>query len=489
MKQIIARTIIITMAVVPLLLLPSIRAMQFEIPDSKESGAESEQEPESDENVTTKDASRPDADEQEEAGSEEEQRAVSNGSTEEDDIEESDAATGGRIEGRVVDRETGAPLSGVAVVVEDTDFGTITNNEGNYTIEGVPEGEYKLSFVKSGYIESNVTDVGVEAEETEVLDFGLPPRPAEMSDEVYDLQDFTVTSEEASEMMVNLDIRMESDSIIDMLSSEDLSRFADSDVGSAVKRVAGVSVQDGKFAVIRGLEERYSSTLFNGVPVPSPDPERQSVPLDLFPSEIVKNLSVTKTFEVDQPSNSAGGTINIRSDVYPEELTIKGTVGGGINENSQDVFLEPSQSRESIDFDNIEDVDARALQGFGGAPVERSGSDTIEHDFDIEIGDTREVFGKTVRYLGSLAFDKDFDTKLGIEHPRKARPSDVADGEIQNLGFSKPRFDVTESASEEQLTGLFSTELDLDDEANHTVGYTGFFTRTEEEFAALRDNG
>ncbi|MFP4260688.1 MAG: carboxypeptidase-like regulatory domain-containing protein, partial [Opitutales bacterium] len=170
---------------------------------------------------------------------------------------EEDAPEGqGFVSGQVLDKETQQPVSGVAIVMEGTDVGTITDAQGRYTLGPAPAGEYTLSFVKSGYIESNVTEYAIAAGEVAVFPFALPPRPAEMSDEVYVLQDFSVTAEEANQMMLNLDLRMDSDSIMDVLGSEDLSRFADSDVASAVKRVAGVSVQDGKFAVIRGLDER-----------------------------------------------------------------------------------------------------------------------------------------------------------------------------------------------------------------------------------------
>ena len=80
-----------------------------------------------------------------------------------------------------------------------------------------------------------------------------------------------------------------------------------------------MNVIEGQFAIIRGLEDRYSSTTYNGAPVPSPDPDSQSVQLDLFPSEIISNLEVAKTFVADLPGNSSGGNINITTLDYPEE--------------------------------------------------------------------------------------------------------------------------------------------------------------------------
>ena len=159
----------------------------------------------------------------------------------------------GRITGRVVDKETGAPIAGVAILLEGTDAGTVTDSDGAYRIQSAPEGLHTLSFIKSGYIEANVTEFEVVGGETKEFAFALPPRPAEMSDDVYELQDFSVTADEANDMMVKLDLRLESVQALDVFSSEDFSKFAVSNVGEALKKLPGVTVEDGKFAVIRGL--------------------------------------------------------------------------------------------------------------------------------------------------------------------------------------------------------------------------------------------
>ncbi|MFQ3242265.1 MAG: hypothetical protein ACI9JZ_001960, partial [Lentimonas sp.] len=114
------------------------------------------------------------------------------------------AADEGRIVGRVIDEETGAPVNGVAVLLEGADVGTITDDNGEYRVQGALAGVYTLSFIKSGYIEANVTDFQVVGGEEKEFAFALPPRPAEMSDDVYELQDFSVTAEEANDMMLKL---------------------------------------------------------------------------------------------------------------------------------------------------------------------------------------------------------------------------------------------------------------------------------------------
>ena len=105
--------------------------------------------------------------------------------------------------------------------------------------------------------------------------------------EATDLEEFVVKAEKVEDLM---SIRLESDTLLNVVGVEEFSKFAAGDVAEVLERVAGVNVVEGQFAIIRGLEDRYSSTLYNGAPVPSPDPDRQSVQLDLFPSDVVGNL-------------------------------------------------------------------------------------------------------------------------------------------------------------------------------------------------------
>ena len=170
------------------------------------------------------------------------------------------------VTGKIVDKNTNQSIGGVAVLLEGTDVGTITNQEGVYRLGPAAAGSYTLTLVKGGFIETNITDFVILENETVEFSFALSTRPIEMSDEVYELQDFTVSVSEANDMMAKMDLRMSSSEALEVLSSEDFSKFVASDVADAVKRVTGVTVQEGGFAVIRGLDERYSSTLFNGTP-------------------------------------------------------------------------------------------------------------------------------------------------------------------------------------------------------------------------------
>ena len=244
------------------------------------------------------------------------------------------------VTGKIVDKNTNQSIGGVAVLLEGTDVGTITNQEGVYRLGPAAAGSYTLTLVKGGFIETNITDFVILENETVEFSFALSTRPIEMSDEVYELQDFTVSVSEANDMMANLELVMQSNSVLSVMSSEDFSKFAASDIGDAVKRVSGVSVVGGKYAVIRGLGDRYVSTTLNGLPVASPDPDRQAVQLDLFPSGLFEGLEVTKSYTPDQSANSTGG-INLKIKDLPEEFYIKASVSTGYSSvaTNNDSFL------------------------------------------------------------------------------------------------------------------------------------------------------
>ncbi|MEW6993217.1 TonB-dependent receptor [Colwelliaceae bacterium MEBiC 14330] len=121
--------------------------------------------------------------------------------------------------------------------------------------------------------------------------------------------------------------------IADILGAEQISRTGDSDAAAALRRVTGITLVDGKFIYVRGLGERFSSTQLNGASVPSPDPTRTVIPLDLFPSSIIESLSVQKSYSADMPAHFAGGNVDVRLKTIPSDFvfTVQGKLGGNSN--------------------------------------------------------------------------------------------------------------------------------------------------------------
>ena len=121
--------------------------------------------------------------------------------------------------------------------------------------------------------------------------------------------------------------------VADILGEEQIARTGDSDAAAALRRVTGITLVDGKFIYVRGLGERFSSTQLNGAAVPSPDPTRTVIPLDLFPSSIIESLSVQKSYSPSMPAHFAGGNVDIRLKSIPSDFifNVKGKLGGNTN--------------------------------------------------------------------------------------------------------------------------------------------------------------
>ena len=152
--------------------------------------------------------------------------------------------------------------------------------------------------------------------------------------------------------------RIESDVLIDMLDAEGISRVGDSDVAQALRRVPGLTVAQGKFVYVRGLGERYSSTLLNGAAVPSPDLTRNVLPVDIFPTEIIDALAVQKSFSPEMPAAFGGGNVDIRTKQVPEDRVFSMKLSAGWNTYGSDDGL----SYHGGDDDRMgEDDGTRAL--------------------------------------------------------------------------------------------------------------------------------
>src|SRR5690606_274927 len=117
----------------------------------------------------------------------------------------------------------------------------------------------------------------------------------------------------------------------DFLGTEVMARAGDPDIGSALRRVPGLTLVDGKFVYARGLGERYSSVLINAAAVPSPELTRSVIPLDLFPTSIVESVKIQKSPSPDVPAAFGGGTIDIRTTSIPNDVVAKLEIGMGFN--------------------------------------------------------------------------------------------------------------------------------------------------------------
>ena len=236
----------------------------------------------------------------------------------------------GTIVGNVRDAVSGLGLSGTQISVNDGVTGALSDLNGRFVIVRVPAGVVSVTTQMIGYATKTVTDISVEPGESVSLDISLTESAVELEDIV-----ITATRERGSQAFV-LNERRVSEALVEGIGAAEIATRPASDAADVAQRMTGVTVSEGKYVFVRGLGERYSQTTLNGSSLPSPEPEREVVPLDLFPSGFLESLQTQKSYTPDLPADFSGGSVQIQTKDFPNEFKI--TAGFGTSLNSQSQF-------------------------------------------------------------------------------------------------------------------------------------------------------
>ncbi len=226
--------------------------------------------------------------------------------------------------------------------------------------------------------------------------------------------------------------------VVNVLSSEEIARTGDGDVAGALSRVTGLSVNSGGFVYVRGLGDRYSAALLNGLQLPSPDPLRRQVPLDIFPTSVVSSALVQKSYSANYPGEFGGGIINLTTPTLPDEnfLTISGGVSGNSETTGQLGYTYYGSDGDTIGYDfgnrdipddldaalnsgqqlaNLSDAELNGLaQGFVNAPtslIQRNSDIPANFSADIEGGYSFYAFSTRIGLFGSGGFSNAWTTR------------------------------------------------------------------------------
>ena len=335
-----------------------------------------------------------------------------------------------KITGTVVDNDTETPIAAVSIRVTDTQIRGKTDETGAFSLE-LPSGTYKIYASAPFYNTFVITDFQVStAAAPAPLHIKLTPQVVKL-----DAIKLPVRLSQSSERGL-LEKRMRSSRIEDSISTEEMSRLPASSAGEAIKRVTGVSIVGGRYVFVRGLGERYSNTLLNNVEIPSPEPNRRVVPMDIFPASLLASLQTVKTFSPDQPGGFAGGSVQVFTKDFPEELTMSLSMSSGFNTQAtgEDGLTYPGGSLDFLGFDDgsralpslVEDAAAdlpirergrftplgftpQEIQAFGQSfanvwsPERRQVP--VNQGYKFSLGNSNKIFGnQEFGYLGVLSY-------------------------------------------------------------------------------------
>lgn len=235
------------------------------------------------------------------------------------------SAQRGTIRGSVFDDGTGESLVGVSVLIKGTLRGCITDLDGKFSLDIEP-GSYDVQISYISYQTITIEDVIVKSGEVKLLN------ELRMKESSLELGEVVVRAEmvRTTEAAVNT-LKMKSAVIMDGISASKMQLTGDGTAVEAAKRVTGVSIEGGKYVYVRGLGDRYSKTTLNHIDIPGLDPDRNSLQMDIFPTNLIDNIMAHKNFTADMPADFTGGIMNVETKDFPDKRMMSLSLSASFN--------------------------------------------------------------------------------------------------------------------------------------------------------------
>ena len=270
-------------------------------------------------------------------------------------------AQSGLIRGIIIDNEFQDPVPFTNIIVKEVGTGTTSDFDGNYEIE-LSEGVYTLMFSFMGYETLEISDVKVSSQELAVVNVTMNTL-AQGLDEVV----ISVSASKNTETSV-LEFQKKSVSLVDGLSSQRIKSSGASNIASAVKSVPGVSVQGGKYVYVRGLGDRYTKSILNGIDIPGLDPDRNTIQMDIFPTNILDNVIVIKSATADMPADFTGGIVDVLTKEFPNSKRLSISVSSAYNPKmhyNNNYLSSVSSNTDFLGFDDgLRSIPVNPNQGY-----------------------------------------------------------------------------------------------------------------------------
>lgn len=401
------------------------------------------------------------------------------------------AQEAGSIRGMVYDKDFESPLPAVQIAIMETGAQATATNEGNYLFDQVPPGSYTLVYSKDGYTRQVKADVRVSAGQMTEVDVWLSGEFTEMEEFIVQDLQFGAGTEAAL-----LELRMESPALMDSISADLMSQAGAGDAASALRLVAGATIQEGKYAVIRGLPDRYVNSQMNGIRLPTADADKRAVQLDQFPSAIIESIQVSKTFTPDQQGDASGGAVNLVLKGIPDESVFKFSSQVGYN-------TQASGNGDFLTYKgggvNFWAKDGRGIQtenlgaNWDGAVGVDTGEAPQDYKWSLAAGGKQEIsdgfkiggFSSFFYEQSSSYYDDGIDDKYWVLQPGASMSPQYTQGAPSIGDFVTSLYDVKQGADEVKWGGLGTIGIETE---YHALTLLYLYTRAAEDKATLAED-
>ena len=318
------------------------------------------------------------------------------------------------LKGKVMDNEDSFSLPGATLKIEEGNRFTVADVNGNFEFLNIPEGEYTLSVVYLGY-EPYHQKIKVVAGQANINVLLNPSARA--------IDQVTVMGDLARGQAKALNQQRNNNNISNIISSDQVGRFPDQNIGDALKRVPGITMQndqgEARNIIIRGLSPELNSVTLNGDRIPSAEGDNRNVQMDLIPSDMISMIEVNKTLTSDMDADAIGGSVNLITRAVPNKQRLSATMSGGYAP-----IREKGVYNGSLIYGNRYANNKLGLVLSGTIQSQNFGSNNIESvwldDEDngrvyLEEMDIRKYDVQRIRRSFSLASDFEINSKNRLE--------------------------------------------------------------------------
>ncbi len=234
------------------------------------------------------------------------------------------------IKGTVQDARSGEPLVGAIIKISGTESKTVVKLDGSFSFKNIKPGTYQLTVEYVGFQKETIEKFTLSNNGVKELNIGL----RETSSKLSDVTVVGASNKESDNYARRIERNAEP--VMNVMSAKTIQLLPDITVANALQRVSGVTIEksgsgEARYPIIRGMEKRYISTSVNGIKIPSPDNRSRYIPLDLFPSELLERLEVSKSLTPSMEGDAIGGSINLVMKDAPANFLLQANVSTGYN--------------------------------------------------------------------------------------------------------------------------------------------------------------